>query len=208
MTAEDLVMFDNRKLLDFFKIDQCPEWAEWVAVDKDGTVCYYSGEPIIFTCADEWTCNSPSHKLQPVKIGGINIKITVEDWMKAKVKRPPTDNEMFLGKCKNIYVYKKDSKYVVSFECRTEDTHDNDSYYLELTVELSAGILARDLGYIIAEWLGKEVSVETKGSQIRSALQSSIPDSFSAAVTDVRLYSSLSTAQGECQLNFLTNMQR
>ena len=199
MTAEDLVTFDNKKLLDFFKLDQCPDWAEWVAVDEDGTVCYYSGEPIIFTRADEWTYNSPNHKLQPVKIDGINIKITVEDWMKAKVKRPPADNEMFLGKCKNIHVYMKDSKYVVSFECRAEDTHDNDSYYLELTVELSAEILARDLGYIIAEWLGKDVSVETKGSQIRSALQSSIPDSFSAAVTDVRLSSGPGT-KGLCKI--------
>ena len=109
--------------------------------------------------------------------------------MSAKVKRPPTGNEMFLGKCRNIHVYMKDSKYVVSFECRTEDTHDNDSYYLELTVELSAEILARDLGHIIAEWLGKDVSVETKGSHIRSALQSSIPEAFSATVTDVRLLS-------------------
>lgn len=199
MTVDDLVMFDNKKLLDFFKLDQCPEWAEWVAVDEDGTVCYYSGEPIIFNCADEWTCNSPNHKLQPVKINGINIKITVEDWMKAKVKRPSTDNEMFLGKCRNIYVYRKDSKYVVSFECRTEDTHDNDSYYLELTVELSAEILARDLGYIIAEWLGKDVSVETKGSHIRSALQSSIPDAFSVAVTDVRLSSGPGT-KGLCKI--------
>lgn len=189
MTIDDLVMFDNKKLLDFFKLDQCPEWAEWVAVDKDGTVCYYSGEPIIFTCADEWTCNSPLHTLQPVKINGINVKITVEDWMSAKVKRPPTGNEMFLGKCRNIHVYMKDSKYVVSFECRTEDTYDNDSYYLELTVELAAGILARDLGHIITDWLGKDVSVETKGSHIRSALQSSIPEAFSTAVTDVRLSS-------------------
>lgn len=189
MTAEDLVRFDNKKLLDFFKLDQCPDWAEWVAVDRDGTVCYFSAEPIIFTCADEWTCNSPSHTLQPVKIGGNNIKITVEDWMKAKVKRPPTGNEMFLGKCRNIHVYMKDSKYVVSFECRTEDTYDNDSYYLELTVELSAEILARALGHINAEWLGKDVSVETKGSHIRSDLQSSIPEAFSATVTDVRLLS-------------------
>ena len=189
MTAEDLVMFDNKKLLDFFKLDQCPDWAEWVAVDRDGTVCYFSAEPIIFTCADEWTCNSPRHELQPVKINGNNIKITVEDWMSAKVKRPPTGNEMFLGKCRNIHVYMKDSKYVVSFECRTEDTYDNDSYYLELTVELSAEILARALGHIIAEWLGKDVSVETKGSHIRSALQSSIPEAFSATVTDVRLLS-------------------
>lgn len=189
MTVDDLVMFDNKKLLDFFKLDQCPDWAEWVAVDRDGTVCYFSAEPIIFTCADEWTCNSPRHELQPVKINGNNIKITVEDWMSAKVKRPPTGNEMFLGKCRNIHVYMKDSKYVVSFECRTEDTHDNDSYYLELTVELSAEILARDSGHIIAEWLGKDVSVETKGSHIRSALQSSIPEAFSATVTDVRLLS-------------------
>lgn len=189
MTVDDLVMFDNKKLLDFFKLDQCPDWAEWVAVDRDGTVCYFSAEPIIFTCADEWTCNSPRHELQPVKINCNNIKITVEDWMSAKVKRPPTGNEMFLGKCRNIHVYMKDSKYVVSFECRTEDTHDNDSYYLELTVELSAEILARDLGHIIAEWLGKDVSVETKGSHIRSALQSSIPEAFSATVTDVRLLS-------------------
>lgn len=187
MTAEDLVRFDNKKLLDFFKLDQCPDWAEWVAVDRDGTVCYFSAEPIKLTYGDEWLCASPSHTLQPVKIGGNNIKITVEDWMSTKVKRPPTGNEMFLGKCRNIHVYMKDSKYVVSFECRTEDTHDNDSYYLELTVELSAEILARDLGHIIAEWLGKDVSVETKGSHIRSALQSSIPEAFSAAVTDVRL---------------------
>lgn len=187
MTVDDLVMFDNKKLLDFFKLDQCPDWAEWVAVDRDGTVCYFSAEPIIFTCADEWTCNSPSHTLQPVKIGGNNIKITVDDWTKAKVKRSPTGNEMFLGKCRNIHVYMKDSKYVVSFECRTEDTHDNDSYYLELTVELSAEILVRALGHIIVEWLGKDVSVETKGSHIRSALQSSIPEAFSATVTDVRL---------------------
>lgn len=199
MTAEDLVRFDNKKLLDFFKLDQCPDWAEWVAVDRDGTVCYFSAEPIIFTCADEWTCNSPSHTLQPVKIGGNNIKITVEDWMKAKVKRPPTGNEMFLGKCRNIHVYMKDSKYVVSFECRTEDTYDNDSYYLELTVELSAEILARALGHIIAEWLGKDVSVETKGSHIRSDLQSSIPEAFSVKVTDVRLSAGPGT-KGLCKL--------
>lgn len=200
MTAEDLVRFDNKKLLDFFKLDQCPDWAEWVAVDRDGTVCYYSGEPIILTCADEWTRNSPSHTLQPVKIGGNNIKITVEDWMSTKVKRPPTGNEMFLGKCRNIHVLMKDSKYVVSFECRTEDTYDNDSYYLELTVEhrLAAEILERDLGYIIAEWLGKDVSVETKGSHIRSALQSSIPEAFIAAVTDVRLLSGPGT-KGLCK---------
>lgn len=199
MTVDDLVMFDNKKLLDFFKLDQCPDWAEWVAVDRDGTVCYFSAEPIIFTCAGEWTRNSPSHTLQPVKIGGTNIKITVEDWMKAKVKRPPTGNEMFLGKCRNIHVYMKDSKYVVSFECRTEDTHDNDSYYLELTVELSAEILTRDLGHIIAEWLGKDVSVETKGSHIRSALQSSIPEAFSVKVTDVRLSAGPGT-KGLCKL--------
>lgn len=191
MTAEDLVRFDNKKLLDFFKLDQCPDWAEWVAVDRDGTVCYFSAEPIKLTYGDEWLCASPSHTLQPVKIGGNNIKITVEDWMKAKVKRPPTGNEMFLGKCRNIHVHMKDSKYVVSFECRTEDTHDNDSYYLELTVEhrLVSEIFGRDLGHIIAEWLGKDVSVETKGSHIRSALQSSIPEAFLAAVTDVRLLS-------------------
>lgn len=41
MTVDDLVMFDNKKLLDFFKLDQCPDWAEWVAVDRDGTVCYF-----------------------------------------------------------------------------------------------------------------------------------------------------------------------
>lgn len=199
MTVDDLVMFDNKKLLDFFKLDQCPDWAEWVAVDRDGTVCYFSAEPIIFTCADEWTCNSPSHTLQPVKIGGNNIKITVDDWTKAKVKRSPTGNEMFLGKCRNIHVYMKDSKYVVSFECRTEDTHDNDSYYLELTVELSAEILVRALGHIIVEWLGKDVSVETKGSHIRSALQSSIPEAFSATVTDVRLSAGPGT-KGLCKL--------
>lgn len=199
MTAEDLVRFDNKKLLDFFKLDQCPDWAEWVAVDRDGTVCYFSAEPIKLTYGDEWLCASPSHTLQPVKIGGNNIKITVEDWMKAKVKRPPTGNEMFLGKCRNIHVYMKDSKYVVSFECRTEDTHDNDSYYLELTVEFPAEILARDLGHIIAEWLGKAVSVETRGSHIRSALQSSIPEAFSATVTDVRLSSGPGT-KGLCKL--------
>lgn len=199
MTVDDLVMFDNKKLLDFFKLDQCPDWAEWVAVDRDGTVCYFSAEPIIFTCADEWTCNSPSHTLQPVKIGGNNIKITVDDWTKAKVKRSPTGNEMFLGKCRNIHVYMKDSKYVVSFECRTEDTHDNDSYYLELTVELLAEILVRALGHIIAEWLGKDVSVETKGSHIRSVLQSSLPEAFSATVTDVRLSAGPGT-KGLCKL--------
>ncbi len=199
MTAEDLVRFDNKKLLDFFKLDQCPDWAEWVAVDRDGTVCYFSAEPIKLTYGDEWLCASPSHTLQPVKIGGNNIKITVEDWMKAKVKRPPTGNEMFLGKCRNIHVYMKDSKYVVSFECRTEDTHDNDIYYLELTVEFPAEILARDLGHIIAEWLGKAVSVETRGSHIRSALQSSIPEAFSATVTDVRLSSGPGT-KGLCKL--------
>lgn len=199
MTAEDLVSFDNKKLLDFFKLDQCPDWAEWVAVDRDGTVCYFSAEPIKLTYGDEWLCALPSHTLQPVKIGGNNIKITVEDWMKAKVKRPPTGNEMFLGKCRNIHVYMKDSKYVVSFECRTEDTHDNDSYYLELTVEFPAEILARDLGHIIAEWLGKAVSVETRGSHIRSALQSSIPEAFSATVTDVRLSSGPGT-KGLCKL--------
>lgn len=199
MTAEDLVRFDNKKLLDFFKLDQCPDWAEWVAVDRDGTVCYFSAEPIKLTYGDEWLCASPSHTLQPVKIGGNNIKITVEDWMKAKVKRPPTGNEMFLGKCRNIHVYMKDSKYVVSFECRTEDTHDNDSYYLELTVELPAEILTRDLGHIIAEWLGKDVSVEIRGSHIRSALQSSIPEAFSATVTDVRLSSGPGT-KGLCKL--------
>jgi len=191
MTVDDLVMFDNKKLLDFFKLDQCPDWAEWVAVDSDGTVCYFSGEPIIFTCAGEWTRKSPSHTLQAVKINGINIKITVDDWTKAKVKRPSTGNEMFLGKCRNIHVLMKDYKYVVSFECCTEDTHDNDSYYLELTVDhkLATEIFSRDLGHIIAEWLGKDVSVENKGSHIRSALQSSIPEAFSAAVTGVRLSS-------------------
>lgn len=201
MTVDDLVMFDNKKLLDFFKLDQCPDWAEWVAVDEDGTVCYFSAEPIIFTYAGEWTRNSPRHELQSVKINGINIKITVDDWTKAKVKRPPTGNEMFLGKCRNIHVLMKDSKYVVSFECRTEDTHDNDSYYLELTVEhrLAAEIFSRDLGHIIAEWLGKDVSVETKGSHIRSALQSSIPEAFSAAVTDVRLSSGPGT-KGLCRI--------
>ena len=93
MTAEDLVMFDNKKLLDFFKIDQCPDWAEWVAVDRDGTVCYFSAEPTKLTYDAEWLCASPRHTLQPVRINGNNIKITVEDWMKAKVKRPHIDTE-------------------------------------------------------------------------------------------------------------------
>ena len=200
MTVDDLVMFDTKKLLDFFKLDQCPDWAEWVAVDSDGTVCYYSAEPTILnTYNDEWRCETVRYNFRPVRINGNNIKITVEDWTKAKVKRPPTGNEMFLGKCRNIYVHMKDSKYVVAFECRTEDTYDNDSYYLELTVELAAEIFSRDLGHIIAEWLGKDVSVETEGSHIRSALQSSIPEAFSAAVTDVRLSSGPGT-KGLCKI--------
>ena len=202
MTAEDLVTFDNKKLLDFFKLDQCPDWAEWVAVDSDGTVCYYSAEPTIRNaCADEWTRNSPNHTLQPVKINGINIKITVDDWTKAKVKRPSTGNEIFLGKCRYIHIHMEGANYIVSFECSTDDTYDKDSYYLELTVEhsLAAEIFARDLGHIIAEWLGKDVSVENKGSHIRSALQSSIPEAFSAAVTGVRLSSGPGT-KGLCKI--------
>lgn len=201
MTAADLVMFDNKKLLDFFEFDQCPAWAEWVAVDRDGTVCYYSGEPIILPYEDEWTCDSPSHTLQPVKINGNNIKITVEDWMKAKVKRPSIGNEMFLGKCSDIHIHMGDAKYVVSFECRTDASYDNDSYYLELTVEhrLATEIFARDLGHIIAEWLGKDVIIETKGSHIRSALQSSLHEAFLVAVTDVRLSAGPST-KGLCKI--------
>lgn len=201
MTAEDLVTFDNKKLLDFFKLDQCPDWAEWVAVDSDGTVCYYSAEPTLNTYKDEWRCETARHNLRPVRINGNNIKITVEDWTKAKVKRPSTGNEMFLGKCRGIHIHMEGANYIVSFECSTDDIYDKDSYYLELTVEhsLAAEIFARDLGHIIAEWLGKDVSVENKSSHIRSALQSSIPEAFSAAVTGVRLSSGLGM-KGLCRI--------
>lgn len=197
MNLKDLgVVLNNEKLPDFFKVEECPVWAEWVAVDSTGLVCYFSDEPTIDTGCDEWNCRKTNSKIQLVEIEGKGIRITVEDWKKAKVKRPSTGTAMLLGKCRDIHISLCKSKYMVSFECRADDSYDNDSYYLELTIDndLAADVISRTLGCITVKWLGKDVHIEIEGSRIRSNLQSSLPESFLNAVIDVRLYSALSTA--------------
>lgn len=69
---------DGMKLtVDVFDREDCPEWAEYVAVDEDGTAYFFEREPSIVN--DVWGAGS-RFKAIPV--------FATSDWKNSLIKRP------------------------------------------------------------------------------------------------------------------------
>lgn len=72
-----------QKLTDeVFNRPDCPEWANYAAVDKDGTARFHADEPIVPTMLDgEWWCSIGNDSL-------IDGKFDATDWQNSLIERP------------------------------------------------------------------------------------------------------------------------
>ena len=68
-----------------FELDSCPDWAQWAAVDKDGTACWCCTKPE--TVGSVWINDGLSCLIvNEVSAGAIVFDAT--GWMHSLIKRP------------------------------------------------------------------------------------------------------------------------
>jgi hypothetical protein len=72
------------KTQDVIAWEKLPDWAEWVARDKDGTVCAYDEEPECYV--NDWMFNG-YHCTRIDDFPGI-VQIGTCDWKDSKQQRP------------------------------------------------------------------------------------------------------------------------
>jgi hypothetical protein len=72
------------KTQDVIAWDRLPEWVEWVARDRDGTVCAYDEEP---ECHGDDRVFGGSHCTRIDDFPGI-VQIGTCDWKESKQRRP------------------------------------------------------------------------------------------------------------------------
>lgn len=65
-----------------FELDECPDWAEWAAVDKDGTACWFSDKPDLLD--DYWSAPYPGTRCTKI----LEEAFDAYDWESAIVQRP------------------------------------------------------------------------------------------------------------------------
>ena len=76
-----------------FDLDNCPDWAEWAAVDADGVACWYETEPKRHSC--RW------NSLRYTQIFGISFDAT--DWEHSLIKRPEKVLEITMADLERKY---------------------------------------------------------------------------------------------------------
>ncbi len=72
------------KTQDVIAWDRLPEWAEWVARDRDGTICAYDEEPEYYV--NDWMFDG-SHCTRIDDFHGI-VQIGTVGWKDSKQRRP------------------------------------------------------------------------------------------------------------------------
>ena len=65
-----------------FELDGCPDWAQWAAVDKDGSAYWYEDEPEI-DCV-YWTSAYECSRSKCI----VGISFDAVDWKHSLIKRP------------------------------------------------------------------------------------------------------------------------
>jgi hypothetical protein len=73
------------KTQDVIAWDRLPDWAEWVARDRDGEVCAYDEAPQCYV--NDWMFEG-SHCTRIDEFPGIVVQIGTVDWKDSKQRRP------------------------------------------------------------------------------------------------------------------------
>ena len=68
-----------------FDLDNCPDWAEWAAVDKDGTASWYGDKPE--TVGSVWINDGSSGLIEDEAWTG-SLIFDATGWMHSLIKRP------------------------------------------------------------------------------------------------------------------------
>lgn len=68
-----------------FDLDTCPDWAQWVAVDKNGTASWYGTKPE--TVGSVWINDGRSCLIEDWDRNGA-IAFDATGWMHSLIKRP------------------------------------------------------------------------------------------------------------------------
>ena len=66
-----------------FDLDECPDWAQWAAVDKDGRAYWYSAKPYVCGDISGWRADKG-------RVGFIHADrpFDTTDWIHSLIKRP------------------------------------------------------------------------------------------------------------------------
>lgn len=65
-----------------FELDECPKWAKWAAVDKDGSAYWYEDEPE--TDGVYWTSAYECSRSKCI----VDMSFDATDWQHSLIKRP------------------------------------------------------------------------------------------------------------------------
>ena len=68
-----------------FDLDNCPDWAEWAAVDADGTASWYASKPE--TAGSIWINDGSSGLIEDEDRNRV-IAFDATDWQHSLIKRP------------------------------------------------------------------------------------------------------------------------
>ena len=68
-----------------FDLDNCPDWAEWAAVDEDGVACWYGAKPE--TVGSFWINDGSGALIEDEARTGASI-FDATDWQHSLIERP------------------------------------------------------------------------------------------------------------------------
>lgn len=69
-----------------FELDGCPDWAQWAAVDKDGTAFWYNNEPVL--CSFGWLTSLKDKYKSICGVDKRQLLFKADDWTYSLIKRP------------------------------------------------------------------------------------------------------------------------
>lgn len=67
-----------------FDRPDCPEWAKWVAVDRDRKACFYSRKPKCDNMLQMWLPGGIAVEFKTIR----GIKFAASDWQNSLIERP------------------------------------------------------------------------------------------------------------------------
>ena len=83
-----------------FDLDNCPDWAEWAAVDEDGTASWYGAKPE--TVGSVWI-NDGSSGLIGDEDRIVAIIFDAADWKRSLIERPKKVLEVTMTELEKKY---------------------------------------------------------------------------------------------------------
>lgn len=139
-TKEVTLYILNEKV---FELDECPDWAQWAAVDKDGVACWYESEPDID--GSVWIGDDRVHLIKyTARAGAIVFDATA--WQNSLIKRPEKALEVTMAdlekkfgrKVKIVKCYDTQEKIDVTSDtvAATSNNLSTDVYKLDTQVFL------------------------------------------------------------------------